>query len=192
MYESQLTGKVDDCIKTDEEGDYFDLGSDLGDITSDITCEAWIKLQDKQGQEKGDFCVVGNWLKYKGYMLHGSSKGDEKFLRMYINEKRTNTSYSTYDTWYHVVGTWDSSLDIISFYLNSNLEDTLVHNTLSDPSNNAYISIYGNQEVRWLYGNIDELRISNIARSSEWISTQYKNQNDPSSFFDVGPEELAP
>ena len=42
---------------------------------------------------------------------------------------------------------------------------------------------------RPLDGILDEIRISNTARSSDWISTEYNNQNDPSDFLSFGPEE---
>ncbi|MHA2393803.1 MAG: DUF2341 domain-containing protein [Promethearchaeota archaeon] len=35
-------------------------------------------------------------------------------------------------------------------------------------------------------GLIDEVRISNNIRSTEWINTEYQNQNDPDSFYSVG------
>jgi hypothetical protein len=38
---------------------------------------------------------------------------------------------------------------------------------------------------------IDEVRISNIARTSDWIYTEFNNQNDPSSFLSFGPEETS-
>jgi hypothetical protein len=38
-------------------------------------------------------------------------------------------------------------------------------------------------------GKIDELRISNIARSVDWIMTEFRNQNSPSTFYSVGGEE---
>ena len=41
-------------------------------------------------------------------------------------------------------------------------------------------------------GNIDEVRISNVVRSPEWILTSYNNQNDAMSFFSFGPEETGP
>lgn len=40
-----------------------------------------------------------------------------------------------------------------------------------------------------LDGQIDEIRISNIARSPAWIATEYSNQSAPSSFYTVGAEE---
>ena len=35
-------------------------------------------------------------------------------------------------------------------------------------------------------GTIDEARISNVARSADWIATEYYNQNGPSSFYSMG------
>ncbi|MHA2343272.1 MAG: DUF2341 domain-containing protein, partial [Candidatus Hodarchaeales archaeon] len=37
-------------------------------------------------------------------------------------------------------------------------------------------------------GLFDEIRVSNIVRSANWITTEYANQNDPSSFYSIGPE----
>jgi hypothetical protein len=41
------------------------------------------------------------------------------------------------------------------------------------------------------YGDIalDEVRISNIARPVDWITTGYNNQFSPSTFYSVGTEE---
>ena len=42
----------------------------------------------------------------------------------------------------------------------------------------------GNFGQNWCFdGIIDELRISNILRSADWIATEYNNQNDPSTFW---------
>ena len=41
-------------------------------------------------------------------------------------------------------------------------------------------------------GTLDELRISNILRSSNWISTEYNNQNNPGTFLTVYPQEYPP
>src|SRR5260370_41912082 len=35
-------------------------------------------------------------------------------------------------------------------------------------------------------GSIDEFRVSTIARSADWIATEYKNQSSPSTFYSVG------
>ena len=38
-------------------------------------------------------------------------------------------------------------------------------------------------------GKMDELRVSNIARSSQWILTEYNNESSPSTFYAVGEAE---
>jgi hypothetical protein len=41
-------------------------------------------------------------------------------------------------------------------------------------------------------GFLDEVRVSSITRSPEWISTSFNNQQDPGSFLSIGPEEPGP
>jgi len=48
-------------------------------------------------------------------------------------------------------------------------------------------------DVGFVFGTVtndiicDELRISNIARSADWIATEYNNQSSPSTFYTVAP-----
>jgi len=35
---------------------------------------------------------------------------------------------------------------------------------------------------------VDEYRLSSVARSADWIITEYNNQNSPSTFSTLGPE----
>ena len=44
-------------------------------------------------------------------------------------------------------------------------------------------------EGRPFNGTIDEVRISNTARSIAWIATEYNNQNSTDTFYKVGSEE---
>ena len=41
-------------------------------------------------------------------------------------------------------------------------------------------------------GIIDEVRISNVARDACWIDANYDNQNDPATFFGLGPRRFSP
>jgi hypothetical protein len=38
-------------------------------------------------------------------------------------------------------------------------------------------------------GAIDEVRVSSVARNSDWIRTEYNNQNNPGAFMSMGSEE---
>ncbi len=40
-------------------------------------------------------------------------------------------------------------------------------------------------------GVIDEVRISSVARSDNWLNTEYNNQSDPGTFYTLGPETPA-
>ena len=39
------------------------------------------------------------------------------------------------------------------------------------------------QPWKYLPGQIDEISVSNIARSADWIQTQFNNQSSPSRFY---------
>ena len=38
-------------------------------------------------------------------------------------------------------------------------------------------------------GVLDEIRVSNITRSTDWMTTEYNNQKSPGAFFTLGPEQ---
>jgi YD repeat-containing protein len=42
----------------------------------------------------------------------------------------------------------------------------------------------------WLYfnGALDEVNVSNVARSGDWVQTEYSNQSSPSTFYTLYPE----
>jgi len=58
------------------------------------------------------------------------------------------------------------------------------------------VRIGGNQltgnPLDYTNGTIDETRLSNVVRSASWISTEYNNQDSPSTFLTVGNEQSRP
>jgi hypothetical protein len=42
--------------------------------------------------------------------------------------------------------------------------------------------------IGYFNGTLDEVRLSNVVRSSSWISTEYNNQNSPATFYALGAE----
>ena len=61
--------------------------------------------------------------------------------------------------------------------------------TVNGGSNAMFISGSSDNIFKWP-GIIDEVRISTSTRTSEWILTEYYNQNDPSSFYGYGNQEI--
>jgi len=113
------------------------------------------------------------------------------------SKKTGSTSLGT-GTWTHFVSVLNGTqLGDLDHYINSVLEGISSSSGLTNTINTDNI---GGRDVNigrgytgsaWEYftGILDEIRISNTARSTDWISTEYNNQHDPSSFMNFGPEE---
>ena len=103
------------------------------------------------------------------------------------------------NTWYYAVGTF-SRTGAGNFAGNWNV---YLNGALNGGPNNFNFAgtATGNfTGATWRLGNnaqwpnfsnviLDEVRVSNIARSVGWISTEYRNQNAPASFYTVGAEQ---
>ncbi|MBL8029796.1 MAG: DUF2341 domain-containing protein [Candidatus Doudnabacteria bacterium] len=48
---------------------------------------------------------------------------------------------------------------------------------------------YLSQSTQALEASLDEIRISNIDRSSDWVATEHRNQSSPGAFYTVGSEQ---
>ncbi len=56
---------------------------------------------------------------------------------------------------------------------------------------NTLIGMHGNGQAGFSFdGTMDEVRVSQTARSSAWLSTEYNNQSSPGTFQRVGTSEL--
>jgi hypothetical protein len=101
----------------------------------------------------------------------------------------------TGSTWHHVVATYDGALMkvFIDGIQDSNTEPKTDDITApSPPENDVWIG-HGDMpyDQAWSAaweGQIDEIRISNIARSQCWVETEYKNQNTPGTYVVPGTE----
>ncbi len=193
----QVSGTVDGALDLDGNNDYIEA-ADSGSLSiggSHITVSAWVKFADTGSPE---IIIAKPWQSsshsspYFTYSLHLLDKGSNvAHARLWV---RTSTGTGTAEsgninanTWYYVVGTYDGST--VRIYVNGALS--------------ASGSRTGNLETRTtplrlgtnggysedFEGLLDEVRISSVTRSLEWISTEYNNLNAPSLFFTLGSEE---
>jgi hypothetical protein len=44
--------------------------------------------------------------------------------------------------------------------------------------------------TRYLKSGLDEPRMSNVARTGDWITAEYNNQSNPGTFYSVGPQAV--
>jgi hypothetical protein len=195
----QVPGTIDGSLVFDGVDDYISRAeweaTNLEFGTSDLTIESWVKLESTSADsypaiiEKG---ATGGTT--AGYMFYYHNAND--YLGFNICDGTTRATVTSYvgikdDTWHHVVavadrdgkgmiyidGRLDNGDDWTAWDGNS-ITNTVRRFQISDSSTD------GNWD-----GGIDEVRISDAARSWEWINTSYQNQNNPSSFVTVGSEE---
>jgi hypothetical protein len=111
----------------------------------------------------------------------------------------TSTALSiTANQWAYIVVALDITNRVRHFYINgvevstsfyypsSNWTPvTSYNNSLNDEIGSRMI----NSAQYYFNGKLDEVRVSNIVRSADWITTEYNNQSSPSTFYSVSLEE---
>ncbi len=158
-------------------------------ITGPITIEAWINGSSWTDSGGGNKSILG-----RQYL---SGQQDAYQIAVWPSASGSSTPYGfltsgpvsgntvTTGSWYHVALNLTSG-GIAYLHRNGVRIATQASSSISIDSNRVII---GGEEngagtpVDQLFdGMIDEVRISNIARDSNWITTEYNNQNSPITF----------
>jgi hypothetical protein len=185
----QNNGRIGYAIDFEKsDGDAFE-GFDIFDGEEEITVEAWVNLEDYHSShcviashEDAWYFYISNQYKKVIFGCHGGVPGSCAI----------DTIDCPLNTWYCVAGSWSDSYDRMRVYGDGVLKNTYTE-TLSMYTSPYNFSVgYQDNNGKFFDGAIDEIRISDIERSEEWLKTTFNTQNYPSSFFNVGPEESAP
>lgn len=162
----------------------------LKSIGAQVTFEGWIyanvgSLSGGQRRELLNLTASGN------FFVNVQSNLLSFFGSPVTNAYKQSVGTISEAVWTHVAVTYDGSN--IRLYLNGQLDSTFpatgtldVANgtTENDIAQNPYTLTTG-----WA-GLLDEVSLSNIARSPDWIRASFNNQNTPSSFYGVGSENV--
>jgi hypothetical protein len=87
--------------------------------------------------------------------------------------------------WHYLVMTRTGSAEVA--YLDGSAKVSATFSGTTDSGGNLEIGadhLFANG-LYW-NGSLGEMRISNIARSADWIATEYNNQSAPSTFYSIG------
>jgi hypothetical protein len=93
----------------------------------------------------------------------------------------------TVGAWSHVVGTYDGGT--VRLYVNGVQGGTAPLSGSINYGNSKDLAIGSRSPYApglFWNGLLDEVRISSVARSADWIATEYANQSSPGTFYSVG------
>jgi len=172
-------------------------GVNLNPGTGDYTLEAWVK-RDSIGN---DHAIFSKRAGYPGVgFLFWIQNTDN--VRLYVEDSLGHTANIVGGSipccgWNHIVVTLDRG-DTGTIYIDGSPVISQDITGLTGTINPSKLLALGSQITDSgltlpFDGNIDEARISDVARSPGWIETSFNNQDDPNSFCPIiGIEELIP
>lgn len=163
-------GRFGNGLHFDALNDYVHIQNSTSFDVTQITIEAWVKLDRMPGDS--EFAVVSRWsgagLGGGNWILSIDSLGQLRFNLQYDAVQSMGTLAAR--QWYHVAATFDGTQ--IKLYINGTLDTTVTATgDLGTASNDVEIGrnvhYFINGAVNpWLFhGTIDEVRISDTARS---------------------------
>jgi hypothetical protein len=198
--DDQVSNKIDGSLDFDGSvDDYLDAGSDTSLIIydSDFTFEAWAKLADKT-EDRDVITKAGDGTTVYAIELRYDFIDD--YWEFNLNDgawkygKYTQANPQV-GTWYHLAGVRDGgTIKIYVDGVEGAVTDTL--GTLEDSS--SFSLLIGRMllasDPRYFQGQIDEVRVSSVARTRDWIITSFNNENNPGNidspgFYTVGNED---
>lgn len=196
---TQTTGKIGSGQSFDG-GDFITMGNTLGyGQGSTYTFSAWIQTTGTSMSILGKGLHNGNET---GYWFYVESGGDlsiyheQLFLGIFQAEhaKIGNPADVNNGGWNYVVGTYSGNNN--SSGMNLYVDGTHITSvtTIDDTTSSDFTTSYPfnigamNNSGSFFNGKIDEVRTASVVRSADWISTEYNNQNSPSTFVIVGSE----
>ncbi len=195
-----VTGKIGFGTDFDGSNDGYQMSDNntLDLNTNDFTFSAWFKTDDLAGSS---YQTIFNKKPSGGGVTgFGQLAINNANDQIYIYHKGSGTgqtftgSTSTINanTWYLLHAVCDVSADEVEIFINGSLFATIsvdAGTTLA----NGHIQYFGsfNTSSSSFNGILDEMRIALTDFSSDWILTEYNNQNSPGTFYTVGNENPA-
>lgn len=196
-----VAGKIDGADTFDGANDYIEIphSDTLAGFTEALTVSFWIKLEDTNRRQ----AIINKYntaTNQRGWFIeYNPVDRPTRPFGFYASQDGTNyrewyaNFVPTADVWYYVTVVWETNA-IPKFYINGVQVPTVGTATIPSIYNNVDVPLHIGRSTyntaRYLKGSLDEITISNPARSSDWILTSYNNQKDPATFYTVGAEEV--
>jgi hypothetical protein len=169
---------------------YVSLGTTLPIANQALTVSAWVKLTSG-----GQNTVISRWSATKNdwRITRESSTGKWRFDGTDSSNGghyARSASVTSNSTWYYLVGNWVPSVGSYLWVNGTKYSETgsYYNGGLANSETPLLGADGGGTPANFFNGVIDEVRVSGITRSDDWITTEWNNQNDPASFYTMGSE----
>jgi hypothetical protein len=182
-------GEIDGGAALSGSSQYITVGNGSSlEVTGNLTIEAWIHPTDFSNYDEilGKTAGSGGNIPapYDFYLAAGG--GTPEFYSGngsgYSNVSGSSAPIT--GAWSHIAVTMLGST--VTHYLNGANNGSGTEN--ATPGDGGTAAIIGSRTDKFTMfkGGMDEVRVSKIARSADWIATEYNNQSSPSTFYSVG------
>ena len=185
-----VLGKIGNCIEFDGIDDYIYLPQIFSGTDRVLTLEYWAFCNE--GSDSTPLAQYSS--SYNGIYIGYHHDNLYPYWNVWLDNDPQG--YSTVggfppDHWHYIAFSQPNS-GSNSFYING-VYQTGEEVMTPDWSDNEPMEIGGWDGANQLMtGEVDEIRISNVARSSDWILTCYNTMNEPNNFLTLGSEEIKP
>ena len=181
-------GRMAGCADMEESSSerlYITDAAQTGlDITGNLTIQAWVKPESVPGSITFLDKYNGSNAGYR-MRIHSNSWFEYSVYDGSTNEVRSNISADT-GVWRFLVGVYDGS-NVIIYTDNIDVDSTAHSGGINTNSEDFEIGARGNSN--FYDGLIDEVRIATVARSAQWVETEFNMMDSPSTFATPSTEE---
>jgi len=186
------TGQLDGAASLSGSSQYITIGNGSSlQITGDMTIQAWVKPTDDANSNG----IVGKTnsnipAPYDFYLVQTTG-----VPRLWRGNGSTAANFDatagvSNGVWSFIAVTMSGTS--VTHYLNASTNGSgSLSTTIADSGTSARIGSRADS-VTMFKGSMDEVQISNVARSASWLLTQYNNQSSPGTFYTMGGETAAP
>jgi hypothetical protein len=175
-----VSGKINNAYTFN--GSSKKISANPVNISGAFTISAWIKLTATGIDQKVMTNQTSSGYSSGGYKLGVYSNNipeAESGLPSTRGATPTAPTLST-GTWYYVQGVFTGTT--LSVYVNGSQYSIVSTATAPFSTSNFYVGVGEGGNIYYFNGLIDEPRVSNVAKSADWIKAEYTDQNNPVTF----------
>ncbi len=197
-------GKIDGAQYFDGTADYITMNSHPIP-TSQLTMETWVNIPAviANGKVVSDFNRAGVGNPFYGFQMGLFSAGSSEVMYSEINDVtglagghfEIKQGSFPLNSWTYLANTWTTGGNFIG-YINGSQTASIAAggNNIGDYTGPMRLgqAAWDSSAGLLVTGGMDEVRISSVARSPQWIATGYNSTFSPSTFYVVGSQVSSP